>query len=139
LGSLLSALGWFAVGSLGAALPAIANGASIDAWDLRLVAAPIVLGWAAQAIVGSAAHLLPAIGPGGPAAHRALRGALGRWWPARLAALNGGTALLGVGMVADGAVAAASGLLLAAGAIVATALLALASIVASREGRQANV
>jgi hypothetical protein len=44
-----------------------------------------------------------------------------------------------VGMVADSSVAEAVGLLLTAGAILATALLALASIVAARVGRQANV
>jgi nitrite reductase (NO-forming) len=130
LGSLVAGLAWFAIGALGAAVPALAAGASPDGWDLPLVAAPVAVGWAAQAIVGSATHLLPAIGPGGPAAHRALRGALGRWPLIRLAGLNAGAALLGVGMIQGSEPLSASGLLLAVAAVTATVLLAVGSILA---------
>jgi nitrite reductase (NO-forming) len=136
LGSLLAALGWFALASLGAALPALVHGASPAAWDLPLVAAPISVGWAAQAIVGSAAHLLPAIGPGSPPAHRALRVALGRWTVARLAALNGGAALLTLGMLEGIGSATALGVVLAIVGVGTTVLLASAAIARSARGAQ---
>ncbi|HEY3524122.1 MAG TPA: hypothetical protein VGK63_10475 [Candidatus Limnocylindrales bacterium] len=94
LGSLIAGVAWFCAGTAAAAWPAVENGASADAWDVRLVLAPLVIGWTAQAIVGSAAHLLPSIGPGGREAHAAVRRSLGRFWLSRIAAFNGGIVLL---------------------------------------------
>jgi len=125
LGSLLAGLGWFVVGTAGAVGPAVAHGASTAAWDLRLVLGPLAIGWTAQAIVGSAAHLLPSIGPGDPAAHRAMRSALARSWAARVVGLNLGAALVSIGMLADAGWATAAGLVLAAVAIGASILLVL--------------
>jgi hypothetical protein len=128
LGSLVAAVAWFVVGSLGAAAPALLDGASASAWDLDLVIGPIAVGWTAQAIVGSAAHLLPSIGPGDQLAHRALRTALARAWVARLGALNAGAALTTAGMVASSPAAIAAGLLLSLGAILAEIALATTGI-----------
>ncbi len=125
LGSLVAAVGWFVVAALGAGLPAMTAGASPDAWRLELVIGPVTVGWAAQAIVGSAVHLLPAIGPGDLVAHRRLRSALGSWTELRLAALNAGAALVTLGMVGGGGAVVATGLAIAAAAVLAVIGLAL--------------
>ena len=98
LGSLAAAIGWFAIGIALAAARVLAVGARPDAWSTALVAGPLAAGWILQALVGSWTHLLPAIGPGGPAGHAARRAVLGRYAPARLAGRNAGVALLALGL-----------------------------------------
>ena len=56
------------------------------------------MGWAGIAILASATHLLPAVGPGSPAAHATQRRLLGRWSVARLLALDLGCLTLTGGL-----------------------------------------
>jgi nitrite reductase (NO-forming) len=93
-GSLVAAVGWFAVGLVLAAGRVLVEGASPTAWSTPLVAAPLAVGWVLQALVGSWSHLIPAIGPGGPLRHARRRAILGRWAAARLVAHNVGVGLL---------------------------------------------
>jgi hypothetical protein len=125
---LLAGVGWFAVGCtlaaalvLGAALGLVPPG---DAWSSPLVAAPLVLGWVIQVLIGSWTHLLPSIGPGGPREHGVQRTVLGRAATPRLVALNLGTVLLAVGWPLGIGVLAGAGALLATGAVVASVGLA---------------
>lgn len=132
LGSLTAAVVWFAIGSLGAAVPALLAGASPAAWRLELVLAPIAIGWTAQSIVGASAHLLPSIGPGDQAEHRALRTMLARGSIARLLALNAGTAFATAGMILDTPALVAAGLLLTFAAVATSIGLTFAGIAAGR-------
>ena len=50
------------------------------------------------AILAAATHLLPAVGPGGPAVHARQRQLLGRAANVRLVILNGGVAALAIGL-----------------------------------------
>jgi len=106
MGGLVSAVAWFDLGILVAAGRVLAFGATPAAWSTPLVVAPFAVGWVAAAIVASATHLLPAVGPGGPTAHALQRQLLGRGAVPRLVLLNVGTGLLSVGAAfdADGAV-----------------------------------
>ena len=108
MGGLVSAVTWFDVGVLVAAGRALAFGVSPVAWSTQLVAAPLVVGWVATAIVASATHLLPAVGPGRPTEHARQRELLGRVAVPRLVLLN-----LGTGMLAAGAVLEADAVVLA--------------------------
>jgi nitrite reductase (NO-forming) len=91
--SLLAAPGWFAVAVAVAAGRVLWLGAAPAAWSMELVAAPLVLGWLAQTLVGAWTHLVPAIGPGDQAAHALQRRTLGRAATARWALLNVGVAM----------------------------------------------
>lgn len=108
-------------------------GADPAAWSIGLIAAPLAFGFVTQALVGAWSHLVPAIGPGDPAARARQRQLLGRWATPRLATLNGGAATVALGMaigssgptLADGLVG--GGLVLAAGSLaVSLALFATA-------------
>ena len=129
---LLAGVGWFAVGTtlasvlvLAAALGLVPAG---EAWRSPLVAAPLVVGWVVQVLIGSWTHLLPAIGPGGPREHGVQREVLGRAATPRLVALNAGTALLAVGWPLGIGALAGAGALLAAGAVVASVGLAASAL-----------
>ena len=76
----------------------VVMGAVPAGWDSLSVAAPLVAGWVVLAIVGAATHLVPAIGPGDQARHRRQREILGQGATLRLALLDGGVALLAVGL-----------------------------------------
>lgn len=117
--SLLLAPVWFAVATGIAGGRFIVLGADPAAWDMGVVAAAVVLGWVVQVLIGSWSHLLPAIGPGGPAEHARQRALLGRGATARLIALNGGAALATVGVL---------------GAVFPVTLIGLALAVASLTG-----
>lgn len=54
----------------------------------------VVVGFAAQALLGALTYLLPVVLGGGPAGGRRLAGLLDAGWPVRLAALNCGTLLV---------------------------------------------
>lgn len=96
-GSLAAGVAWYVVGVSVAAGQALVSGATPGAWHTELVAFPLGAGWILQVIVGAATHLIPAIGPGGPAGHAVRRGVLGRGASVRLAALNAGVAALWLG------------------------------------------
>jgi nitrite reductase (NO-forming) len=131
--SLASGPVWFLVAATMAAGRVLALGASPAAWSLELLAAPLVLGWLVQVLIGSWTHLVPAIGPGDQARHAAQRAILGRLATARVVLLNGGVALLvagGVSGVPTLFVAGAAGCLTAVA--VALAVLVEAAILTGR-------
>jgi hypothetical protein len=116
-GGLVSAILWFEVGMAVAAGRVLALGAAPDGWSIGAVAGPLVAGWMGLALVGSATHLLPAIGPGDPIAHAAQRALLGRAAVSRLAAGNAGVAALTAGLWTGLAPVATAGAIVTAGAL----------------------
>jgi nitrite reductase (NO-forming) len=98
MGGLISAMAWFGLGVAIAAIRVLDRGGGPDAWDTSVVAGPLVVGWAGMAILASATHLLPAVGPGSPAAHATQRRLLGRWSVARLVTLDLGCLALTGGL-----------------------------------------
>ena len=98
IGGLISAIIWFEVGMAVAAGRVLAFGADPASWSVEAVAGPLVVGWIGLAIVASATHLLPAVGPGNPAVHARQRQLLGRAATVRLAVVNGGVAALAIGL-----------------------------------------
>jgi hypothetical protein len=97
IGSLVAAIAWFEVGSAIAIGRVLAFGASPDAWSISAVGVPLIAGWIGLAIIGSATHLLPAVGPGDAAAHARQRRLLGRVAVPRLVIVNVGVACLSAG------------------------------------------
>lgn len=146
-GSLLAGQLWLATGLGMAAAGVLGGGAAPAAWALTPLLAPLVVGGVVQILVGTMAHLLPAIGPGDPVRHAAQRRLLGRVATARLAALNAGAGLLlasswppvASALGTSGGSIANVGLILAVAGIGASlALLAVAVIAPAddRQGRQ---
>lgn len=109
IGSLVAAVGWFALAIALAAGRVLVLGATPAAWTLAPIAAPLAVGWAGQSILGASSHLLPAVGPGDMARHAAQRRLLGRAALARLGGLQLGTALLTIGMAGGSALVSAAG------------------------------
>lgn len=98
-GSLLVAPAWLVVAAAIAAWPVLDAGAEPGAWRLEPLLAPLVAGFALQVLLGALAHLVPAIGPGGPEQHAAARRILGRDATLRLAGWNVGVAALTLGLL----------------------------------------
>jgi hypothetical protein len=98
MGGLVCAIGWFEAGMALAAGRVLLLGSEPAAWSIDVVAGPLVAGWMSQAVVASATHLVPAIGPGSPVAHASQRRLLGRDAELRLAGINGGAAALALGL-----------------------------------------
>ena len=128
--SLLSAPVWFLVAVAFATGPILWSGATPSSWSIIGLAAPLVVGWIAQVLVGSWTHLVPAIGPGDQTVHARQRRRLGRAATPRLVAWNGGLALVLVagvignaGVGAVGAAVVASSLLVAIGLFAASIIL----------------
>jgi nitrite reductase (NO-forming) len=107
---LVSAIGWLDVGVAGAAVPVLLAGASPAAWSAATVAGPLIAGWAGLALVASVTHLVPAVGPGGSAAHARQRQVLGRLAIGRLALINLGVFGITAGLWLGVAPVAAAGL-----------------------------
>jgi nitrite reductase (NO-forming) len=112
-GSLLAGIGWFAVAGSIAAAQVVGGGATADGWSLAQLALPLGMGWAAQILVGSWSHLVPAVGPGTPEQHARQRTILGRFGRWRVVALNIGLALGVAGQVAGMPLAVQAGAVLA--------------------------
>ncbi len=131
-GGLLAGVAWFTVGAGTASVLMLARAVGLvgdeGAWRSALVAGPLAVGWVAQVLVASWTHLLPSIGPGGPAQHAVQREVLGRAAAPRLFALNTGTVLLAVGWPTGIAALAAAGAALAALAVVSSAGLAWSAL-----------
>lgn len=98
IGGLVSAILWLEVGLAIAAGRVLAFGAEPAGWQVETIAGPLIVGWVGLAIVASATHLLPAIGPGDHATHARQRRRLGRWALMRLVLLNAGVLALAVGL-----------------------------------------
>jgi hypothetical protein len=110
-------------------------GATPGAWDIRLLAVPLVAGWIGQVLVGSWTHLVPAIGPGDQPRHAAQRRWLGRAATSRWLLWNAGVLLATAGVPADAdLLTAAGGIAIGISLASALALLA-ASIVLTRARR----
>jgi hypothetical protein len=126
IGHLAAGIAWAAIGAAGAAGLVLARGAEPDAWS-SVILVPLGIGWVAQTLVGAWTHLIPTVGPGGPALHAAQRTVLGRGWSVRLAAWQVGTALIAVGAIAGaGTAVAAGGIVVGMAAVVSVGLLVLA-------------
>ena len=125
---LLAGIAWFTAGMAAAIGRLLMLGSTPDAWSTTLVGAPLAVGWVSQVLVASWTHLLPAIGPGGPAGHAVRRVILGRAATPRLAALNAGTALLAIGWPLGLGPVAGAGAVLAAGSLLASVGLAIRAL-----------
>ena len=125
---MVSAVVWFEVGIAIAAGRLVAFGATAASWSLEAVIAPLVAGWVGLAVLASATHLVPAVGPGDPVAHGRQRALLGRFASTRLLAGNAGTAALAIGLPAGVDALAAAGMVLIAATLAATAGLLVIAI-----------
>jgi hypothetical protein len=134
IGGLLSALAWFEIGMAIAALRVLVFGSAPGAWSIDDVVGPLVAGWIGLAILASATHLVPAVGPGDSGAHARQRTILGRWSRARLLLANLGVAALAAGASLHVAWLVVLGAALAALALAATLRLLVAALTrAARE------
>jgi hypothetical protein len=131
-GGLVAGTAWYLVGLLVAAGLVLARPADGGAWSSPLVAAPLVLGWVIQVLIASWTHLLPSIGPGGPAEHARQRRVLGWVAMPRLVALNAGVALVAIGWPAGSSVVAAGGAGLVGVVVLASVGLAIAAVRVAR-------
>lgn len=125
---LASAIAWFEIGIAIAAGRVLVWGADPAGWSIELIAGPLLLGWVGLAVLASATHLIPAIGPGDPATHGRQRTLLGRAATGRLMALDAGIAALTVGVPLRLEPLVAGGAIAAVGGFVATAVLLVAAI-----------
>jgi nitrite reductase (NO-forming) len=126
---LVAGVAWFVTG-VGLASTRIVGfglGLDPDGWSTPLVAAPLAVGWIVQVLIASWTHLLPSIGPGGPAEHARQRAVLGMGAVPRLLALNTGVALLAIGAPTGHGMVAGLGLgLVASGVVWSVALVGMA-------------
>jgi len=95
---LVSAIAWFEIASAIAAGRVLVSGSGPTSWSLEAVAGPLLAGWVGLAVIASATHLVPAVGPGDPPAHARQRALLGRFATPRLVVTNVGVAVLAVGL-----------------------------------------
>ena len=128
IGGLASSVTWFVVGIGVAGGRVLVLGADPTAWSLDTVVAPLVVGWVGLAVLASGSHMLPAIGPGDPAAHASQRAVLGRLALLRLVAADAGIALLALALPMAIGPATIAGLALVALAFGASAALVSVAI-----------
>ncbi|HEX7948804.1 MAG TPA: hypothetical protein VF494_00530 [Candidatus Limnocylindrales bacterium] len=102
--SLVAAPGWLLATLAIGAGRVLWLGPTPQAWDVRLVAVPLVAGWIGQVLIASWTHLVPAIGPGDQARHAVQRQWLGRAATPRWLLWNGGVALATAGLLANAGV-----------------------------------
>jgi hypothetical protein len=98
----------------------------------------MVPGWVGLAVLASATHLVPAIGPGDPGAHARQRRMLGRLGGTRLAAADLGIAALALGIPSASLPLTAAGLALAGGGLAGTTLLLAAAMVTGMRSARAG-
>ncbi len=136
IGGLVSAIGWLELGIAIAAGRLLAYGAEPEGWKVETIAGPLIVGWVGLAIVASATHLMPAIGPGDPATHARQRRRLGRWALVRLVLLNAGTLAFSLGLPLGSAPLISLGAaLIAIGLGTSAALIATAAGMGVRQAR----
>jgi nitrite reductase (NO-forming) len=139
IGALLSAIAWFVVGSLIGASRLIVDGAQPAAVSMAPLAGPLIAGWMGLAVLGSATHLVPAIGPGDQREHARQRARLGRLAGVRLVAANAGVAGLTVGLLLALDEVTLMAMALLAGALGLTAALIVAAVLSGiRNARSAS-
>jgi hypothetical protein len=133
MGGLISAIGWFVAGIATGAGRLVVHGTSPEAWSILASGGPLVAGWMGLAVVASATHLVPAVGPGDQAAHARQRQVLGRVPWLRLTAIDLGVAALSVGLaIGNEPLAVAGTVATAAGLGASAALLAAAVVIGLR-------
>ncbi len=98
MAGLVSAITWLQVGMVAAAGRVLMFGADPAGWSVEPVAGPLIAGWVGLAILASATHLTPAVGPGDSGVHARQRQLLGRWANGRLILLNAGVLALVIGL-----------------------------------------
>ena len=109
-------------------------GADPAGWSVEVLAGPLIVGWVGLAIVASATHLLPAVGPGDPVIHGRQRQLLGRVATFRLVVLDGGILALAVGLpLGFAALGAVGAVLVALGLGVSAVLLGTAVTIGVRQ------
>ena len=128
MGGLTSAVAWFELGLVIAAGRVLLVGIDSGATRSDPFIVPLVAGWAGLAVLASATHLVPSVGPGGPHAHARQRQLLGRAATGRLAIANGGVTALALGVILGFDALAAAGAVLVGLAVAATAVLVIAAI-----------
>jgi hypothetical protein len=139
MGGLVSAIAWFEVGAFMAAGRLIVAGADPSAATANVLLGPMVPGWMGLAVLASATHIVPAIGPGDPAAHARQRRLLGQLGGTRLVLADGGIAALAIGLPWDLPSLLAGGLVLAALSLASTvALLVTAALSGIRSAQAAG-
>lgn len=138
--SLFAAPIWLLVAVAIASGRIVALGAAPASWSVGPIAVPLLAGGIVQVLIGSWTHIVPAIGPGDPAAHASQRRWLGRGATARWLAWNAGTALLTAGILTGTSVLVSVGAaLLGLGLVAAFGVLAVAVAVTSSRAPAAAV
>jgi hypothetical protein len=122
-GGLVSAIVWLVVGMAIAVGRTLAFGADPVLWSADAIVGPLVVGWAGAAVLASATHLVPAVGPGDPAIHARQRAILGLAAGTRLTMLDLAVAALSVGLPLGHTAVTAVGALLGVVAFGSTAIL----------------
>jgi len=121
---------WYAVGIASEVVRVLLEGAAPTGWSIEIVAAPLVVGFVVQVLVGSWTHLVPAIGPGDPRVHLRQRSILGAGSVPRFVALNLGAIAMALGLPSGVSALVLLGASLAGAALVAAlGLLARAVLV----------
>jgi len=129
MGGLISAIAWFEIGMLAATSRILADGAAPTAVSVDVLAGPLIAGWMGLAVLASATHLVPSVGPGDPYEHARQRVLLGRWATPRLVVANLGAAALSAGLLTRIDAVTAGAILLLATSLGLTAALLLAAVV----------
>jgi nitrite reductase (NO-forming) len=134
IGGLVSAIVWLELGLAVAAGRLLAFGAEPAGWKVETIAGPLIVGWVGLAIIASATHLLPAIGPGDQATHARQRQRLGRWAAMRLVLLNTGVLAFAIGLpLGSAALVSLGAALIAIGLGISASLLATAARMGIRQ------
>ncbi len=126
--AMISAITWFDVGIAIAIGRLVMFGATPVSWSIDAVIAPLAAGWVGLAILASATHLVPAVGPGDQVAHARQRRMLGQFANARLIAANVGTACLAIGLPLRLDGVGTAGALFVAATLAGTGALVIAAI-----------
>lgn len=139
IGGMVSGITWFVVGMIVAAGRVLLDGADPSSTSVDILIGPLALGWVGLTIVASATHLVPAVGPGDPDAHRRQRHLLGRFALARLALADTGILAVSLGQLLGADALSIGGLVAVASALASTAvLIAAAVLVGLRSARSAT-
>ena len=129
---------WFLMAVAVASGRVLRFGADPAAWRLDDVAAPLAIGWVIQAMIGSWSQLIPAIGPGDPVTHARQRVTLGRAATVRVVALDAGVGMVVIGSALAQALLTAVGMIVCAGAILASVIVLVTTLYGSRVGRDSR-
>jgi nitrite reductase (NO-forming) len=128
MGGLVSAIVWFEIGILLATSQVMIAGADPAAVQTDPLIGPLVLGWMGLAVLASATHLVPAVGPGDSTAHARQRRILGRFAPPRLVAANAGIVAVSIGLALELDILASVGIVTVAVMLGATAVLLIVAV-----------